>query len=433
MPSRLYENFREKVDKGAYEESLSYIKDKTGLLLKNLLERLKDTEDYSTFNKDQKRILEKFLQEYMTSIITEYPDNMKYIRKVYLAGKKLFYIGVPDLFILNTYNILKNLLIQERIKDQNFLFRIETDLLALLRPYTLVSMEIEKKISKLTDDGNVIEKGVLYIDKITRAKKEHILIKNRIVEFILNYRDNLHIKPAEKCEFIKILNEFNFPQDSSAYREIVKIHSNFHEFINYLILNKSTLNSSQKYLLLKEIDRISLKLLYLLNEIQSEMSMNLSLYDSLTQTHNKNVFPLLFQKEVSRSKRYGTSLSIVIIDIDDFKKINDIYGHLVGDAVLKELSSLVRKNLRQSDYIFRFGGEEFILILPHTPISDAYKVAEKIRKKTEEVEFSKNKIRITISCGGAELKNFDNPYIDIEEADKMLYISKSSGKNRCTV
>ncbi|HIE58666.1 MAG TPA: GGDEF domain-containing protein, partial [Hydrogenothermaceae bacterium] len=127
------------------------------------------------------------------------------------------------------------------------------------------------------------------------------------------------------------------------------------------------------------------------------------------------------------------------IDIDNFKKINDKYGHLIGDEVLKTLAKILKEELRGSDYIFRYGGEEFVLILPSIKsLSDLFDILEKIRKKIEEISLKINdniEIKFTVSIGAVLVKENKRVPLDkvIEQADQLMYYAKKTGKNKVIV
>ncbi len=159
----------------------------------------------------------------------------------------------------------------------------------------------------------------------------------------------------------------------------------------------------------------------------------LATIDGLTQVHNKSFFLERVADEFSRSKRYGRDLSIIIFDFDHFKKLNDTYGHLAGDEVLKQSSSVILLNLRKEDPIGRYGGEEFGILLPETPLNKAMTLAEKIRKLIERTPFSYNDqvLRVTISMGVSTLtSNVETVQKLIENADQALYRAKKAGRNR---
>ena len=157
-----------------------------------------------------------------------------------------------------------------------------------------------------------------------------------------------------------------------------------------------------------------------------------SLTDPLTEIGNRRYFNVELDNEIIRSKRYSVPLSIIMFDIDHFKKVNDHYGHDIGDLVLKEIVNVVKKKLRQTDIFCRVGGEEFMVILPETEASHSYQIAEKIRKLVES--YSKESIpKITISLGVVQLLYEDNRDSLLIRVDKVLYEAKNSGRNRSCI
>jgi len=159
--------------------------------------------------------------------------------------------------------------------------------------------------------------------------------------------------------------------------------------------------------------------------------VEMSSVDSLTKLYNRSYFFVKMNEELKRFKRYKTTFSLVILDIDDFKKVNDQFGHQKGDEVLLKLGSILDKSKRELDICARYGGEEFALILPHTDSNEAIIISERIRKKIEHY-FQKD-IKITISIGltncpdsSATIKSL------IKKADEALYVSKNKGKNQIT-
>ena len=155
---------------------------------------------------------------------------------------------------------------------------------------------------------------------------------------------------------------------------------------------------------------------------------HLSMTDSLTKLFNRRKIDELLDIELNRAHRYDRDLSLTIFDIDDFKKINDTYGHIVGDKVLIELSQLILNSIRKSDYLGRWGGEEFIIIFPETPVSQAKTITEKLRLIISEHEFH-GVGRLTCSFGLAHNYNLDTITTIINNADKALYQAKENGKN----
>ncbi len=165
----------------------------------------------------------------------------------------------------------------------------------------------------------------------------------------------------------------------------------------------------------------------ILIDVTSEVE--LSLRDFLTGTFNRRKFEEIIAAEVERVKRYGHLLSICIMDIDHFKLVNDTYGHLAGDQVLQELSSLVAKNIREVDYLIRYGGEEFVVLASDTDLVGMRRLAEKLRKLIESHVFSGDK-RISISLGIAQFAATDTTATFFNKADQAMYQAKAQGRNR---
>ena len=158
----------------------------------------------------------------------------------------------------------------------------------------------------------------------------------------------------------------------------------------------------------------------------------LTTIDGLTQIFNKRYFLETLEREIARSHRYRRELSLVMFDIDHFKKINDTYGHLAGDYVLKHLAQTVKTRIRREDCFARYGGEEFSIVLPEIDGLNAKPFAEKIRQLVEatDFKFENTSMPITISMGVATLDmDSTDPQALIKRADDRLYEAKSSGRN----
>jgi diguanylate cyclase (GGDEF)-like protein len=155
--------------------------------------------------------------------------------------------------------------------------------------------------------------------------------------------------------------------------------------------------------------------------------------DALTQTHNRRYFNEALEREYNRSMRYRRALSLLLFDIDHFKQINDTYGHVAGDSVLRQLALVVKPRLRQQDVLARVGGEEFAVLLPEVDITGARIAAEKVRKLVESARFlvDNKEFGCTVSIG---ITSFDARITSAgmlyELADKHLYAAKGAGRNR---
>ncbi|UCE99625.1 MAG: sensor domain-containing diguanylate cyclase [Planctomycetota bacterium] len=164
----------------------------------------------------------------------------------------------------------------------------------------------------------------------------------------------------------------------------------------------------------------------LFERIQRQATM-----DGLTGLANHKTFYDILEKELWRSRRYGGQISLIMIDIDNLKKINDTYGHRVGDKVIKEISKRVRACVRQVDTAARYGGDEFAVILPNTPLSDAIVAAERMVDEVSNKPIaSKNEdIALSISIGLGQYGSESTPEEITSRSDKALYAAKQAGKN----
>lgn len=153
-------------------------------------------------------------------------------------------------------------------------------------------------------------------------------------------------------------------------------------------------------------------------------------HDKLTGLFNRNRFDEIYTKEIKRARRYENDLSIIIFDVDDFKMVNDTYGHQVGDEVLKEMSQILLNSVREQDITVRWGGEEFLVLLPQTNLEGAILAADKIRIAINEHSFTDKSLTITGSFGVAQLLDEDSEKDFISRADKFLYEAKRTGKNK---
>jgi len=167
-------------------------------------------------------------------------------------------------------------------------------------------------------------------------------------------------------------------------------------------------------------------------ERQKAILYQSSIMDHLTQVYNRSYIMKIFDNAFAQTKRYQQAFSCIILDIDNFKAINDTYGHPVGDEVIKETAQKIASQLRDADSVGRYGGEEFLIILPNTSAAEAKQVAEKIRITVENAIISKQNLRVTVSLGLSDTL-IESPTTQEEmlhNVDVALYQAKEKGKNR---
>jgi diguanylate cyclase (GGDEF)-like protein len=175
-----------------------------------------------------------------------------------------------------------------------------------------------------------------------------------------------------------------------------------------------------------------LRLTYQLNVTENTLR-ELSQRDPLTGPHNRRYLFDFAQTKVERGRRYGSRLSVLMIDLDHFKNINDTYGHDVGDKVLREAARSCNEILRKIDVLGRYGGEEFVMILPETGLIDAVALGQRLRNRIEllEVYSGSTRVKVTASIGVASLSALDAGIESVlVRADEAMYQAKSSGRNQ---
>lgn len=183
----------------------------------------------------------------------------------------------------------------------------------------------------------------------------------------------------------------------------------------------------------KNIEDLLCKLIYpLRNALLYRQSQAAALTDALTGLNNRSAFDSSLRREIGLAHRQHTPMSLIVLDIDLFKAINDTYGHSTGDKALKQLAEVVKDTMRNTDIAFRYGGEEFVLLLSNTDSEAAALVAERIRLATSKISCSdgNRNFGFTISLGVAQLKRGEKADALFDRADQALYQAKKSGRNQ---
>jgi diguanylate cyclase (GGDEF)-like protein len=172
-------------------------------------------------------------------------------------------------------------------------------------------------------------------------------------------------------------------------------------------------------------------------EQQKELLYLASIIDPMLGTYNRTFLMQVLSTEFAKSKRYSHLFSCILIDIDDFKKVNDNYGHQMGDLILIRIATAIKNELREVDSFGRYGGEEFLIVLPNTTAQEALQVAEKVRHKIAKTEFNNLSQGFTITLSqGISDSSIDNPQSEdqlLHQVDTALYQAKHSGKNSSVI
>ncbi|MBU2864500.1 GGDEF domain-containing protein [Reinekea forsetii] len=340
--------------------------------------------------------------------------------------------------------------VRERLSSR-FLSLIEA--LAQLGDQDGVLVELSKSLSP-TPDWETLDKLASKIITLLqeRVTKEKEQFEDYLAELNLKLKriNDIVADDSKTLDEIKQINlDFNssISQQMSDARDKIDQHSELNLLKNDLlesldaITNRleayqssyagklSNLNAN-KIVMNEHIQALESENVSLIKALQKERQ--LSMHDPLTQLPNRLGFEQRLNEELTRAQRFNQPISIAVLDIDFFKRINDQFGHLVGDKVLKMMSKEMKKVSRASDFLARFGGEEFILLLPQTSLEEAFTAVDKIRQRIESrpFHFQNKPVPITISAGVAQLVKNEATEEWINRADGALYASKNEGRNK---
>ena len=422
------------------------------------------TYDFSDlFTNSNKELLDEFIDKYTPCIDTFDEDRTLIISNLY---KKIISTLNSNFKVDELLNIFEELAI----------YRISLD-----APYILITNEINalesiliSKISPNKIDPSILQILALfkninnkvahiylheYINKLVSLNNLRITSLSDLVEknIISHYESHLiwltnlakHIKDEDKNDFVELndkMCEFgkwlhsdakSIIQNSSKFKTIDKLHNDLHLFAKkiYLLLENPECHIQITYL--EKCELISLGIGTELALIDNVIMNTKVTKDSLTNALNRNGLRSVFESQYELSLATNNSFVLAICDLDHFKKVNDIYGHVAGDRILQNFVNTTKKQIRNSDIIIRYGGEEFVIILPAVNKEIGYNVLQKICNSFEQsyIELEGKTIKATVSIGMLEIKPqiiFKQTQIDeyIMIADQKLYTAKNSGRNR---
>ncbi len=421
------------------------------------------TYDLSNIIENKESLLEKFIDTY-TACINDTEDEkvitvIEYYKEIFdlftreseleeillvfenLAAYKLE-LEIPYIIISNEIYGLENVLIMHMPKDID-----NQQLLSLIKLFKAINNRVAHKyllkyVEKLISQNNIRQSSLseLVEKNLIVHYESHLIWLTDLAQHIKNNQRTAFPELDEKkCTFGKWLHSDakTMIQNNSKLHEINTIHKNLHIFAKKIY---NTLGMGEYHVLvsyLEKCEMISLSIgteLALLDHILINKQIS---KDTLTGALNRNALHTLFENEYELALATDTSFVLAICDLDHFKKVNDTYGHVAGDHVLKHFVDIVKENLRASDVIIRYGGEEFVIMLPAVNKKNGYHVFEKIRKNFADtpLHFNDYTIRTTVSIGMIEIhpvhmykKHFVDEYIMM--ADQNLYIAKENGRNR---
>ena len=271
--------------------------------------------------------------------------------------------------------------------------------------------DIKKKIDDFSENDIRLYRNDV---KVKETLDELNISWSKLDESILNYREN----PSTK-------NKINLIGRSED------IWNKSHDIVSMSqLLSEVKVKRYRISLVFFSIDVIlAVFIIFLIRKYVKNTLEYLVDYDGLTNIYNKRYFDEILEHQIIKAKKQNRDLSLIILDIDYFKNINDTYGHDVGDIILKEISELVKDNLEKDNIFSRIGGEEFAVITPNMNKNEACILAEKIRRVVDEYDFSYPEKRITISLGVSEYTEKDDSILLFKRGDISLYKAKYSGRN----
>jgi len=267
-----------------------------------------------------------------------------------------------------------------------------------------------ERITEKKEDFNFLKGELKFLRKIRNRLNDLTSLENKDASIYISGKKIKYKRVLKKT--LKLLKKLKENLIQNLEKE---------DFINALLYYSEYIKNVYRVISLLSLKRIS------------SFSKALKV-DPLTGLLNRRVLPFILRDVLELSMYTEAPFSIAMIDIDDFKKINDTYGHLFGDKVLREVAKTIKKNLRRSDYVFRYGGEEFLTLMPSTELKDAVKVLEKVRKEVEETPIcwkgEETKVTISVGICSDVYNGSKSPEDYINCADQKLYIAKKTGKNK---
>lgn len=370
------------------------------------------------------------MKELVTSInatIRRYPVSAEY--KAELASKD----GVENSAQTRLNSILNELLLKSMFSNE---FRNLSDFLNYERImveklFSLLSSFVEYHIAGVyfasPDD---FTENIVYIDTLGRNLSKNLL-SDVSYDFFRKMEEHKNIK-GSKFEVVRMIlgKELDYEFSDLSSKIIIP-----------LIFDKKLIGGICFYTR-QEIDYSSFKYFdIMISELLAIFKMKyqytekefMSVLDGLTGLYNRRQFEIGLEQECNRTKRHPSDFSLAILDIDFFKKVNDTYGHQYGDYVLKTVADLMKQSFRKTDLLYRYGGEELVMIMPETNIEGALIPVQRLRRMVEEYDFDYNgvKAKVTVSIGlTMNYSNLNTSADILKSADEALYRAKEEGRNR---
>ena len=359
----------------------------------------------------------KELNKDIPIVVTSAHNDPSFLKRAINVGVSTYAMKPIDLYQLveSIIKAIEPIYLKKRLEELNFSLE------------TRVDKEIQEIKSILDAQDNIV----------MLANKETIKnVNKKFLEFF-NVKSIEEFENTSNTIFNLFIEDYGF-----VSKNTLSEHPCYYEYIKNLkevdrIVKIKNLNNEERIFTINIDNYDDINDFYVLSltditelKEKSNLLEYQASHDNLTGLYNRNKFNSLFGKEIRRGIRYKNKLSLVLFDIDHFKNINDLHGHLIGDEVLKEIAVVVSQNVREHDTVVRWGGEEFLILLPETNLEGSKIVAEKIRNSICQTPLTTLKLNITASFGVCVINDTDTENSFIERTDKALFEAKNSGRNK---
>ncbi|MGD0959839.1 MAG: GGDEF domain-containing protein [Methylomonas sp.] len=351
----------------------------------------------------------------------ELPDTVHNEIRMHLL-RLLDSTGIPEQFSEQLEQIKKRIQTDTTIKSLTPVFDdAVTFLLAVKKHLVSEQCEMATFLSKLTEQ---LADMAVKVTGVDHASENAVINRKYFEESVSQQVQDLQIQSdsATQLDTLKQLVHGHL----SSINEQLQAHNRQEQ------LEREYIQGDLRFLTQKirdmEMESTELKL-------KLDIAQQHAIRDPLTDLPNRLAFDNRLKDEIARWQRNAQALSMLVWDIDFFKLINDNYGHKTGDKALVAIARLLEEHSRKTDFVARFGGEEFVMLFPETDAQTAFRVANKLRETIENACFraSGDKISITLSCGISQYLANDTPETFFERADKALYQAKENGRNQCVI
>lgn len=390
--------------------------------------------------KDKKQVMINLLKE--ETKITFELNKANILNHSLEISPNLILLGGTEIDVAKLYKSSQDALKEQKETINSLNQKIETK-----------NLELTSKINSIDEQKSLIENQT----KNIKTYEEKLSIQEKLLEkqtkqveeqkkelnnIYLNIQQEkqklsgavLDVKEKEDIvESLVILQKEKQQEFEKAKKELELLNSKIEEQKSNIIIKENTISDQKNIISALTILSIIVVILGLNGIRQNQLLKNLSQTDSLSGLYNRRFINQKLQEEISKFKRYKTPFSILLIDVDFFKRINDLYGHDKGDLIIKEISSLIQKNIRNTDICARWGGEEFLILTPNSDLKAALTLANSLREFIEKNDFKMEKDGVTISIGVSTYNENITQEKLIKLADNALYKAKGNGRNRVEI